>query len=245
MTMPVYFIPGIGSGHTMYDDVIAQLTPDFECIGWNLPGYGGAPAIGGYTFGDLARLLNDDLDRCGIGKAHVLGHSIGGMVAIEFAITCPDRTASVMLSGTTSVFGSRDGSFQRQFLHDRLSPLDEGMTMADLARRSMPALTSDGIDAKVLDKAIAGMANIPQAAYRAAMECLVTFNRRDEIASLGCPALLLAGEHDTNAPLKTMQRMNELIPDSELKVFEGIGHMAPIEVPDEFAAAMRAFLTRI
>jgi pimeloyl-ACP methyl ester carboxylesterase len=245
MAVPVYCIPGIGSDDTMYDAVAERLAPAYSCIGWNLPGYGGAPALTDYGFADLARLLRDDLDRRGLERAHVLGHSIGGMVALEFAVTFPERAASVLLSGTTSVFGSRDGAFQEQFLRDRLAPLDAGLSMAELARTFMPELTRGRISQAELDKAIAAMADIPQAAYRAAMQCLVTFNRRAEIAALAPPCLLLAGELDTNAPLKTMQRMAEIIPDAEIAVFAGTGHMAPIEVPDEFAAAVRSFLERI
>ena len=244
MALPIYGIPGIGSDTSMYDAVADRLAPEFSLIGWNLPGYGGAPALAGYGFADLARLLRDELDRRGLERAHILGHSIGGMVALEFAVTFPERTANVLLSGTTSVFGSRDGSFQAQFLHDRLSPLDRGITMAELAQNFMPALTGARISKAEMDKAIAAMSQIPQSAYRAAIQCLVTFNRRAEIETLASPCLLLAGERDTNAPLKTMQRMAEIIPDAEIAVFADTGHMAPIEVPDEFAAAMRAFLKR-
>ncbi len=245
MPLPVYAVPGIGSDHTMYDGMAAYLGGGRELIGWNLPGYGDAPALAGYGFSDLAKLLGGEMDRRGHDRAHLLGHSIGGMVAQEFAALHPTRAASLMLSATTAQFGSRDGSFQKQFLADRLAPLDAGMSMAELAATFMPDLVGGKIGRDELDKAIAGMANIPEPAYRAAMHCLVTFNRRAEAEALTCPVLLLAGELDGNAPLKTMQRMTEFMPGSEIHVFEGVGHMAPIEVPNAFAGAISAFLGKV
>ncbi len=245
MPLPVYALPGIGSDHTMYDAVSACLENGREFICWDLPGYAGAPALVRYEFSDLAHLLRDEMDRRGHERAHVLGHSIGGMVAQELAALHPERVASLLLSATTAQFGSRDGTFQKQFLADRLAPLDAGMGMSELAETFMPDLVGSKIAADELSKAIAGMAKIPEAAYRAAMHCLVTFNRRAEAEALGCPVLLLAGELDRNAPLKTMRRMTEFIPNSEIHIFEGAGHMAPIEVPAAFAGVIDAFLRRV
>jgi acyl-CoA synthetase (AMP-forming)/AMP-acid ligase II len=131
---PIVFIPGIGADARMFEPVMMRLEPAFECIGWDLPGYGKTPLRGAYGFADLARWLADDLDGLGHDTAHVLGHSIGGMAALEFAHSFPERLEGLILSGTTPAFGSRDGTFAAKFLADRLGPLDAGATMADLAR---------------------------------------------------------------------------------------------------------------
>ena len=108
---PICFIHGIGADARMFEPVIARLEPAFECIAWDLPGYGGKP-LRAYGFADLARSLADDLDEMGHDTAYVLGHSIGGMAALEFAHSFPDRLEGLILSGTTPAFGSRDGTFE-------------------------------------------------------------------------------------------------------------------------------------
>lgn len=92
--------------------------------------------------------------------------------------------------------------------------------------------------------AIGAMASVPQAAYRETVRCLTTFNRRDDIGRITAPTLLIAGDRDPLAPPKTMQRMAEAIAGSKLVVLPGAGHLAHLEVPDAFNAALLDFLGR-
>jgi pimeloyl-ACP methyl ester carboxylesterase len=131
---PIIFIPGIGADAHMFDPVVARLEPAFECIGWDLPGYGSTPLRGAYGFADLARWLADDLDALGHDSAFVLGHSIGGMAALEFAHSFPDRLEGLILSGTTPAFGSRDGS-----LPPNSSPIASGPSTPAPPWRISPA----------------------------------------------------------------------------------------------------------
>ena len=89
------------------------------------------------------------------------------------------------------------------------------------------------------------MSEVPEATFRAALACLVTFDRRADLASIAVPTLLIAGEEDTNAPLKTMTRMAEAIPGARLEVLSGIGHLAPLECPDRYADIVRRFLAEL
>src|SRR5262249_21211117 len=155
----------------------------------------------------LAAALAADLDGRGIERAVVLGHSIGGMLALEFAATVPQRVRGLILSATTPAFGSRDASFQAQFLAARLAPLDAGRTMAELAPEFAPNLVGSGAAAEAVPMTIKLMSELPEATFRAGIKCLVTFDRRADLAGIAMPTLLIAGEEDTNAPLKTMTRM--------------------------------------
>jgi 3-oxoadipate enol-lactonase len=239
---PICFIPGIGADARMFELVTARLEPAFECIGWNLPGYGNTQLRGAYGFADLARWLADDLDEMGHDTAFVLGHSIGGMAALEFAHSFPDRLEGLILSGTTPAFGSRDGSFEAQFLAARLGPLDAGATMADLARAAPAELLGSRASADAARRTETLLAEVPEDAYRQAIACLVTFDRREALKEITTPALLIAGEEDRNAPLRTMERMVTNLPRAAIEVLRGVGHMAPLEAPESFAQAVRYFI---
>ena len=244
---PLVLLHGVGADGRMFAPVTERLADSARPIVWNLPGYGGKPLDGPLTFPGLAAALSADLDthlspQMGAAPAVVLGHSIGGMLALEFAATFPERVRALILSATTPAFGSRDGAFQREFLKSRLAPLDAGRTMAELAPEFAPRLVGSGAAPEAAPTAAGLMAELPEATFRAGLSCLVTFDRRADLASIAVPTLLIAGDEDANAPLKTMTRMAEAIPGARLEVLSGIGHLAPLECPDRYADIVRRFL---
>ena len=175
----------------------------------------------------------------------MLGHSIGGMVAQELAATFPERVRALILSATTAVFGSRDGSFQREFVQARLGPLDAGQTMAQMAAEVAPRLVGSAAAPEAAATLVRLMSEVPEATFRAAVACLVTFNRRAELERIAVPTLLIAGEEDTNAPLKAMTRMAEVVPGARMEVLSRTGHLAPLECPDSYADIVRRFLAEL
>jgi pimeloyl-ACP methyl ester carboxylesterase len=238
-------VHGIGADGRMFAPVAQRLANSARIIVWDLPGYGGKRLDGPLTFAGLAAALAADLDAMGVEHAVVLGHSIGGMVAQELAATSPQRVRALILSATTAVFGSRDGSFQQQFVQDRLGPLDAGRTMAEMAADFAPGLVGSAAAPDAAPALVRLMAEVPAETFRAAVACLVTFNRRAELERIAVPTLLIAGDEDTNAPLKTMTRMAEVIPGARLEVLRGTGHLAPLECPDCYADAVRRFLAEL
>lgn len=238
-------IHGIGADGRMFDPVVARLADCARIVVWHLPGYGGKPLDGPFDFRGLVASLQADLDAMGIGRAVLVGHSIGGMVVQELAATFPDRVRALILSATTAVFGSRDGTFQREFVRARLGPLDAGQTIAEMAADAAPRLVGSAAAPEAVPTLVRLMSEIPEATFRAAVQCLVTFDRRGELARITVPTLLIAGEEDTNAPLKTMTRMAEAIPGARLEVLSRTGHMAPLECPDRYAAIVRRFLAEL
>jgi pimeloyl-ACP methyl ester carboxylesterase len=169
---------------------------------------------------------------------------MGGMVALELGATRPDGLASLILCNTTPAFGGRDDSFRREFVGARLGPLDAGQSMAEIAPAQ--ARAACGPDAQPEDVAfIAGlMAETPEATYRAAIECLVTFDRRDALERLDLPVLMIGGEEDTASPARSMERMAAKIRGAELHILPG-GHMTPVEQADRVNALLRDFLARV
>jgi pimeloyl-ACP methyl ester carboxylesterase len=240
--IPLVLLHGVGTDGRMFAPLEERLAGHARVIAWNLPGYGGKSLDGQLTFPRLAAALAADLDALDATPAVVLGHSIGGMVAQELAATAPQRVRALILSATTPAFGSRDGSFQREFLKVRLGPLDAGQTMAQMAAEAAPRLVGSAAALEAAPAAVRLMSEVPEATFRAALSCLVTFDRRADLASITVPTLLIAGEEDTNAPLKTMTRMAEAIPGARLEVLPRTGHLAPLECPDRFADIVRSFL---
>ena len=85
------------------------------------------------------------------------------------------------------------------------------------------------------------MAAVPESTYRDIIRCLVTFNRRTDIENFTMPTCLIAGEHDQNAPSKTMARMAEKIPNAEYHEISGAGHLINLEAGQESNQILHAF----
>lgn len=239
MSVPVVLLHGIGGA--AWGPLPGAIAPQ-PVIDWPLPGYGGSALLADTTFPNWAAALRDALDASGIERADVLGHSIGGMLAQEFALTFPGRLRGLVLYGTTPAFGGRDPAFAEAFLRDRLAPLDAGRDMAGLAAEMMPAMLNADAPPDSAPAAFAAMAGTPADAYRATVRCLTTFNRRDDTGRITAPTLLVAGEKDPLAPPRTMERMQQQIAGSKLVVLPGAGHLAHLEYPAAFAAAVVPFL---
>ena len=86
------------------------------------------------------------------------------------------------------------------------------------------------------------MAAVPEATYRTALQAIAAFDRRAALPPIAVPTLCLAGEHDRTAPPEVLQRMAQHIPGAHYQCLADAGHIANIEQPAAFHAALLAFL---
>jgi 3-oxoadipate enol-lactonase len=236
------FLHGIGGDAGCWRPQLEGFGDRYRAIAWSMPGYGGAAPLGEMTFAGLADALARLLDRLGIERAHLVGHSMGGMVAQEAAASFPDRLLSLTLSATSAAFGRPDGDWQQSFLASRLGPLERGRPMAELAAEIVGGLVGEAPDPTGVAQAVRSMAAVPPATYRAALHCLLTFDRREALARIAAPTLLIAGERDTTAPPAVMERMAARIRGASFVVLPRAGHLANLEQPAAFNAALGTFL---
>ncbi|GGB34051.1 alpha/beta hydrolase [Roseibium aquae] len=240
---PLVLLHGIGGGSASWSAQLEGLSDRYRVIAWDMPGYGASSPLDEVSFSALSRALKSLIDRLDLKKPHIVGHSIGGMVAQEFAAMHPDGLASLTLSATSPAFGRLDGDFQKQFVSARLAPLEAGQTLADIADSVIPELVGPHASHAAKATAKECMSRVPPETYRAMMACLVTFDRRAALTSIGVPTLLIAGETDTQAPAAMMEKMASKIPGARYVRLPGTGHLANIEHPAAFNAALLKFLT--
>lgn len=237
---------GIGGSQNAFDDQIAAVTgAGWRMIAWDMPGYGASPSPEDYSFESLAGAVVALLDDAGLDDAVLLGHSMGGMIAQETVARYPGRVSGLVLFATTPAFGGRDDKFKNEFLAHRLKPLNAGKTPADIAPNLVGGMFSDTTPEAVKTSAVASMGAITSDSYRAALECIVTFNQVDNLGRIDCPTLVLAAEKDTLSPPKTMGRMADRIPGARFVTLDGVGHLANFEDPPLFNAALVDFLATL
>ena len=220
----------------------ALASQGWHALAWDMPGYGDSPMLLPYTFDALADAAAELLDAHAVPHAVVVGHSLGGMVALQLWARHPQRVASLMLAGSSPAFGHGSGDFQQQFLAQRLAPLDAGQTLAQVAERLIPAMVAPGFAGPGLALAQACMGSIAPASYRAALHALVTFEQRAALPTITVPTLCLAGEHDRTASPAVVRRMADKIPGARYTELAGAGHLMNFEAPEAFTQALLGFL---
>jgi 3-oxoadipate enol-lactonase len=236
---PVICLHGIGGNANSFARQLTGITGK-RVIAWSMPGYGSSTPRE-LTFENLTNILTEFMDALGIEQANLCGQSIGGMLAMEMAARHPSRVTSMALIGTTSSFGSRDDSFKQAFLKARLAPLEAGQTMAEMAAEAAPRLAGPKASAETIAAIQAPMTTLNQSTWRAILECLVTFNRRDDLTAMTMPTCLIAGTHDQNAPHRTMEKMADKLPNAKFHLIDGAGHMVNQEAPDQVNAILNNF----
>lgn len=237
------FLHGIGGAARAFRTQLAHFGDRYYAIAWDMPGYGGSAAIDPFNIETLAAALRAFLSATGVTRPTLIGHSIGGMVVQQALVDDPAVACAVVLAQTSPAFGKSDGEWQRAFITARLGPLDRGETLASLAPSLVAELAGDDPDPDGMALARSCMAAVPEASYRAAMRALMGFDLRAQLPRISAPALVLSGTNDTNAPAPMMAKMAAQIPGSVYTELAGAGHLANLEQPDAFNAALDDFLT--
>lgn len=255
----VVMLHGVGGDASMFEGVVAALQATLDAkaglIALNLPGYGDEPPIEPYSFDGLAAWLDArlglshrDLSAQASQRIVLVGHSFGGMIALDAAARWPQALAGLVLMNSSAAFGRTDGTFQQDFIRQRVAPLDAGKTMQDVADKLVGMMLGEGAIAGASDAARRVMGRVPPATYRLAVACITTFDRRAALAQLAMPVLLLAGDQDKVAPASVMAGMAARMtasPHAHLQTLTAAGHLLPVEQPERVAAALTHFFQEL
>jgi 3-oxoadipate enol-lactonase len=238
----VVMLHGLGGSRISWEPQLANLGRDYRVAAWDLPGYGAsAPLPGTTTFAALAQAAADWIAVLGGGPAHVVGISMGAMIAQYVAAQHPQCVRSLALLATSPAFGL-NGTPPDQWRAARLAPLDAGQQPADFADGVLRGIAGPQIEPAALTGQVLAMARISGEALRRSIDCLVTHDARQLLAGIAAPTLVLVGEHDRETPPAYAQYLNEHIPHCWLRVVPGVGHLLNVEAPAEVNNAVRRHL---
>jgi pimeloyl-ACP methyl ester carboxylesterase len=206
---------------------------------------------GPYTIPQMADDAAGLLDALGIESAHVVGASMGGMIAQEVALRHPSRLRTLTLLCTTPG-GSR--SFGWDEMVENSKQLDG---IADLAAMMTPERMQEGIDAMFTPEFMKApgegfqamiMSSIQYpstlAGLKGQMAAILQHDTYDRLPQITAPTLVCAGSDDTLVDARNSPLLAERIRGAELKMFPGLRHGFTAEQPDAVNAAILEFLTK-
>lgn len=247
---PLLLIAGIGYGGWFWHKIVPGLAKHFGVITFDNRGAGdSSKPPGPYTIPQMAADTIGLLEALEIPKTHVFGHSLGGFVAQELAVTRPDLVDRLILGSTT-----HGGMQVVPITPEALDVLTrrEGDPM-DLIRRgirvalhpSFPAAHPDVVQ-ELIDYRLTNP--VPPAQFQAqvmagaGMSALTEEQVAERMAALQMPVLVLTGDDDRVVPAGNADLLVAKLPNARLQVIPQTGHLFPIEKPEATVRAVLDFL---
>lgn len=246
--------PGV-TGWENFSDTLATFAADYRCIVPDFPGYGASDSIAGNPIEVCTSAVMQLMNALDISSAHIIGNSLGGIVAGLFAAYNPDRVdkfvsiggmginifSSFPAEGLTRLSQFAENPTRENIVHWLNSMVyDRSIVTEEMIERRMVQAVEEKTLAttRVLysQEAIDGMQQAfsgPDATQRIA-----------HLSSIKSPVLLTWGREDRVSPLDMALLPMKLIPNCELHVFPNCGHWSMIERKHEFESVVTAFLAR-
>jgi 3-oxoadipate enol-lactonase len=239
----VALVNSLATDHTMWDPQIPALTADYRVLRYDARGHGRSAAPDGrYTMDMLVDDLLGLLRAHDIRRAHVVGVSLGGLTAMATGLRAPPELVSIVPCDCRA---DMPPEFARGIEDRNRLVREQGMqAIADtMVQRWFTAPTLAAAPA-YLERVRAMIRQTSVAGFTGCAEAIKTSGLRERAARIRTPALFVVGSDDAALPVALMTDMQRELAGSELAVIAGAGHLANVEQPDRFNAALLAFLRR-
>jgi pimeloyl-ACP methyl ester carboxylesterase len=240
---PLVLIEGLGTATWLWWKQIPELSQHFRVIIYDQRGVGQSDKSDvPYSIPMLADDLAGLLDALGVDKAHILGISLGGCVAQEFALRYPERVNRLVLC-STSFGGARTIAPASDVLVALVTPVADRDDLRDRVALSVSEEFAAAHPGEI-DQMVAWRLENPQPffAYRRQMMSAVGWASEDRLQQIAAPTLILAGTADRVIPVGNAQLLADAIPGAQLQLLEGAGHLIQVEQPEAFNSAVVEFL---
>jgi 3-oxoadipate enol-lactonase len=233
---------GIGGNRTNWHDQLPDFAAHFHAVSWDARGYGASDDYEGpLDFGDFARDLARVLDHFRASRAHLVGLSMGGTIAIDFYSRYPERVATLTICDSLG-FNHFTPEQRREFVRLRQEPLLAGKEPKDIAPVVAETLIGKSARPGSFERLVASMSALHKQSYLKTIAGAGNYPRSFELEKIAVPTHIVVGDEDRLTPPEMSRQMAERIPGARLTVIEGAGHLSNIEQPEKFNRAVLAFL---
>ena len=243
----IVLIHGFGAAIDWWDEIAPQLAADHRVIRIDLIGHGGTAApASGYSIERQAELVSAVLDKLGVDRFAVIGHSMGGEVATALATLNPERVERIVLIDSPPIAETTFSLLTKAYLTPYLGEFLSTVRSERAMRRGLQQGFAP--DFPVPQKFVADLEQLTYTAFREAHDDSVAYRTArptyERLAGLKPlpPLLVIFGSLDAIVPPQTAQLFAR-VPSAKIVMIDGAGHSPMVEAPAKTLEAIRSFLS--
>jgi 3-oxoadipate enol-lactonase len=240
---PLILIHALGVDHRMWEAQVAELSSSCTVFAYDVRGHGASDVPAGpYTLEDFADDLVGVMDALGVDDAHLVGLSMGGMIAQQLAVSQPGRVRSLVLADTASEYNQET----RRALAERARIAEE---------RGMAPLVEPTIDRwftprfrsqypRQVEKIRTLLESTNPLGYSAACRAVAAVDLTERLVSITVPTTVAVGSADYSTPPDVALRIHEYVPGSSYEVIAEAAHLSNVSQPRRFNELVIATVRR-
>ena len=236
---PLLFIHGLVSTSAMWELQVPVFSTRYKVIAFDIRGFGQSDKPHGpYSIGMFAADTAELMKSLGLNSAHIVGLSLGGMVAFQLAIDAPEMCKSLVIVNSwaeTRTFKTRSRLLMQTAIGQLMGLRRTGHYMS---RRMFPKVEQEPLRQMWVERLAAN----DKRAVRSALRAATGWSVMDKLNMIACPTLVIAADEDLS-PLSLKKKYLRRIPNAELVVISDSRHCTPMDQPEEFNAALMGFLS--
>lgn len=238
--LPLVLVHGAAQDARAWRPQLSALADELTVVAWDEPGAGRSSDLPpDFGLADYADCLAALIEALALGPAHVAGLSWGGTVAQELYRRHPELVRTLIMVDT---YAGWKGSLPEHEVRARVAGAREMLAAPpEEFDPTLPGLFAGEPPPELVPLLDEMAADVRPASLGTQLPLMAEADQRDLLPRIEVPTLLVWGERDARSPLHVARQFEDAIPDTELVVIPGAGHLSQLERPERFNAAVRAF----
>ena len=239
-SIPIVFIHGVGLTYEIWQPQL-DFFKDYSNLSYDILGHGKSSLTKqNIIFDDFSEQLVDLIDELKIEKIHLVGFSIGSLIARNFATKYSKRLQSLILLG--SIY--KRSEQQQKIVNERFNQAKKELK---LSRQALKRWFTDKYlenNPNTYEKISSILSENNMANFLKVYELFVRHKNDEDFEKIQTKTLVMTGEHDIGSTIEMSQQLNNIIKDSELKIIKDGKHLCGIECADEVNLAIKNFVNK-
>ena len=239
-SIPIVFIHGVGLTYEIWQPQL-NFFNNYSNLSYDILGHGKSSLTKqNISFDDFSEQLIDLVDELKIEKIHLVGFSIGSLIARNFATRYSERLQSLILLG--SIY--KRSEQQQKIVNERF---DQAKKELKLSRQALKRWFTDKYLENNLDtyeKISSILSSNNMANFLKVYELFVRHKNDEDFEKIYCKTLVMTGENDIGSTIEMSQQLSNIIKNSELKIIKDGKHLCGIECADDVNLAIKNFVDK-
>ena len=238
--IPIVFVHGVGLTYEIWQPQL-DFFKDYSNLSYDILGHGKSSLTKqNISFDDFSEQLIDLIDELKIEKIHLVGFSIGSLIARNFATKYSNRLQSLILLG--SIY--KRSEQQQKIVNERFNQAKKELK---LSRQALKRWFTDKYlenNPNTYEKISSILSENNMANFLKVYELFVRHKNDEDFEKIQTKTLVMTGEHDIGSTIEMSQQLNNIIKGSELKIIKDGKHLCGIECADEVNLAIKNFVNK-